>query len=146
MSSAVLEKLYLIACPIKVRPKLMEQGFHHSLCSLSPCEISGSIQIPQKSFYFTMCISAMFLKGMVAQCAILWAYIYIYRENTSIWTPKCFTDVNESWLGRNIICIYEQGSWGMERVSYLYECRKALTSTHTTCSSVWLHSLKPGVF
>lgn len=41
----------------------------------------------------------MFLKGMVAQCAILLAYIY--RENTSIQTLKCFTDVNESWLERN---------------------------------------------
>lgn len=50
---------------------------------------------------------ATYLKGMVDQCAVLLVYIYIYRENPCIWTLKCFTDVNEFWLGRNIIYVYE---------------------------------------
>lgn len=52
---------------------------------------------------------------MAPQCAVLLACIYIYRENTSIRTLKCFTDVSESWLERKIISIYEQGTWDMEK-------------------------------
>lgn len=71
---------------------------------------------------------------------------HIYWKNTSTQTLKCFTDLKESWLERNIICIFEQGTWGIRRVSNFCECRKALPSICATRSSLWLHLLNLGRF